>query len=122
MFADQDTPSGVPTEFMKDISIRFKDDGDDGLEKIIQPLIAGISAKARTVTILTDWRTPFRALQILIEVPGIAAVIPLAATWNPPNATARQIEIVSALGPFFKISGFCSDDVCLPMILARISL
>ncbi|KAK3819761.1 MAG: ubiquitin elongating factor core-domain-containing protein [Benniella sp.] len=110
LFADQDTPSGVPTEFMKDISIRFKDDGDDGLENIIQPLIAGISAKARTATILTDWRTPFRALQILIEVPGIAAVIPLTATWNPPNATARQIEIVSALGPFFKVSGFCSDD------------
>ncbi|KAI7817553.1 ubiquitin elongating factor core-domain-containing protein [Gamsiella multidivaricata] len=107
LFADQDTPSSVPTEFLKDLSVRFK---DDGLENIIQPLVTGIAARARAATILTDWRTPFRALLMLIEVPAIAAVIPHIATWNPANATARQIEIVSALGPFFKTSGFCSDD------------
>ncbi|KAF9935087.1 hypothetical protein BGZ65_003503 [Modicella reniformis] len=107
LFSDQDTPSGVPTDFLRDISVRFK---EDGLENIIQPLVAGISAKAKIVTILTDWRTPFRALATLARVPAIAAVIPQVATWNPTNATARQMEIVSALGPFFKISGFCFDD------------
>ncbi|KAG0049750.1 hypothetical protein BGZ83_005433 [Gryganskiella cystojenkinii] len=107
LLADPDTPSGVPSEFLKDLSIRFE---EDGLENIVQPLISGIAARARTATILTDWRTPIRALLALIEVPGIAAAIPHIGTWNPPNATARQIELVSALGPFFKTSGFCMDD------------
>lgn len=108
LFADPDSPSGVPTEFLKDLSVRFK---DDGLENIIQPLVSGVASRARNATILTDWRTPMRALLALIEIPGIASVIPQVATWNPPNATARQIEIVSTLGPFFKTSGFCIDDV-----------
>ncbi|KAF8978431.1 hypothetical protein BGZ46_006476 [Entomortierella lignicola] len=107
LFADQDTPSGVPSEFLRDISVRFK---DDGLENIVQPLVAGIAAKARTATILTDWRTPIRALLTLIEIPAIAAVIPKTATWNPPNATAPQLPIVTSLGPFFKTSGFLLDD------------
>ncbi|KAF9194266.1 hypothetical protein BGZ51_000426 [Haplosporangium sp. Z 767] len=107
LFADQDTASGIPTEFLNDLATRFK---DDGLENIIQPLISGISARARTATILTDWRAPIRALMMLVDIPTIAAVIPQVATWNPPNATARQLEIVTALGPFFKTSGFCQDD------------
>ncbi|KAF9170198.1 hypothetical protein BGX20_009313 [Mortierella sp. AD010] len=107
LFADQDTPSGVPSEFLKDISVRFK---DDGLENIIQPIVAGIAARSREATILKDWRTPFRALLTLVEIPAIAAVIPKVATWNPPNATAPQIQIVSSLGPFFRTSGFLSDD------------
>lgn len=108
LFADQDTAAGVPTEFLKDIALRFK---DDGLDNIIQPLVSGIAARARAAGILTDWRNPIKALLLLIDVPAIAAVIPHVATWNPPNATARQLEIVSALGPFFKTSGFCADDV-----------
>ena len=108
LFADQDTAAGVPTEFLKDVALRFK---DDGLENIIQPLVSGIAARARAAGILTDWRNPIKALLLLVEVPAIAAVIPHVATWNPPNATARQLEIVSALGPFFKTSGFCADDV-----------
>ncbi|KAF9951757.1 hypothetical protein BGZ72_006781 [Mortierella alpina] len=107
LFADQDTAAGVPTEFLKDVALRFK---DDGLENIIQPLVSGIAARARAAGILTDWRNPIKALLLLVEVPAIAAVIPHVATWNPPNATARQLEIVSALGPFFKTSGFCADD------------
>ncbi|KAG0329633.1 hypothetical protein BGZ99_001240 [Dissophora globulifera] len=107
LFADQDTPSGVPTEFLRDISVRFQ---EDELENIIQPLVTGITARARAATILTDWRTPFRALLALLVIPAIAAVVPNVATWNPSNATARQLEIVSALGPFFKTSGFCADD------------
>ncbi|KAI1314793.1 hypothetical protein EDD11_001721 [Mortierella claussenii] len=107
LFADQDTPSGIPTEFLRDVATRFQ---GDGLEELVQQLVVGIAARARTATILTDWRTPFRALLTLIEIPAIAAAIPQVATWNPPNATARQIEIVSTLGPFFKTSGFCSDD------------
>ncbi|KAI8604217.1 ubiquitin elongating factor core-domain-containing protein [Dissophora ornata] len=107
LMADQDTPSGIPIEFLKDIAERFK---DDGLENIVQPLVSGIASRARSATILTDWRTPFRAILSLIEVPAIAAVIPSVATWNPSNATARQIEAFSALGPFFNTSGFCSDD------------
>lgn len=108
LLADPDSPSGVPNEFLRDLSIRFK---DDGLENIIQPLVSGVAAKARNASILTDWRSPMRALLALIEIPEIAAAIPQVATWNPPNATARQIEIVSTLGPFFKTSGFCIDDV-----------
>ncbi|KAF9919148.1 hypothetical protein BX616_000836 [Lobosporangium transversale] len=107
LFADQDTASGIPTEFLRDVAARFQ---GDGLEDLVQQLVAGIGARARAATILTDWRTPFRALLTLIEIPAIASTLPSIAIWNPPNATARQIEIVSALGPFFKISGFCSDE------------
>ncbi|KAI8362010.1 ubiquitin elongating factor core-domain-containing protein [Mortierella sp. GBAus27b] len=106
LLTDQES-LGIPSDFLKDISIRFK---EDGLENIIQPIVTGISAKARAATILTDWRSPFKALMTLVDVPDIAATIPQTATWNPANATARQIEIVSSLGPFFRISGFCSDD------------
>lgn len=108
LLADPDSTSGVPIEFLKDIADRFK---DDGLEAITQPLVAGLAARARTATILTDWRTPLRALLTLVDVPAMAASIPQVATWNPANATARQVEIVSALGPFLKTSGFCADDV-----------
>ncbi|KAF9128678.1 hypothetical protein BGW39_004850 [Mortierella sp. 14UC] len=107
LLADPDTANGVPTEFLKDIAERFK---DDGLDAIVQPLVAGLAARARTATILTDWRTPLRALLTLTDVPAMAAAIPQVATWNPTNATARQLEIVSALGPFLKTSGFCADD------------
>ncbi|KAF9327784.1 hypothetical protein BGZ91_001308 [Linnemannia elongata] len=107
LLADPDSTSGVPIEFLKDIADRFK---DDGLEAITQPLVAGLAARARTATILTDWRTPLRALLTLVDVPAMAASIPQVATWNPANATARQVEIVSALGPFLKTSGFCADD------------
>ncbi|KAG0210185.1 hypothetical protein BGX33_005091 [Mortierella sp. NVP41] len=107
LLADPDTSSGVPIDFLKDIADRFK---DDGLDAIIQPVVAGLAARARTATILTDWRTPLRALLTLIDVPAIAASITQVATWNPANATARQLEVVSALGPFLKTSGFCADD------------
>ncbi|KAF9586088.1 hypothetical protein BGW38_009841 [Lunasporangiospora selenospora] len=107
LLSNPDTPSKVPTEFIKDLALRFK---DDGLVDIIQPVISGISAKARQATILTDWRTPISVLISLTEIPEVAAAITEVATWNPTNATARQIEIVSALGPFFKTSGFCTDD------------
>ncbi|KAF9900188.1 hypothetical protein EC991_007790 [Linnemannia zychae] len=107
LLADSDAANGVPTEFLKDIADRFK---DDGLDAIVQPLVAGLAARARTATILTDWRTPLRALLTLTDIPAMAAAITQVATWNPTNATARQLEIVSALGPFLKTSGFCADD------------
>ncbi|KAF9927043.1 hypothetical protein FBU30_003541 [Linnemannia zychae] len=108
LLAEPDSANSVPNEFLKDIAERFN---DDGLEAIVQPLVAGLSARARTATILTDWRTPLRALLTLIDVPTMAAAIPQVATWNPSNATARQVEIVSALGPFLRTSGFCTDDL-----------
>lgn len=52
-----------------------------------------------------------RALLTLIEIPEFAAAIPRIGSWNQTNATAPQIAIVSALGPFFKTSGFLLDDV-----------
>ncbi|KAG0374728.1 hypothetical protein BGX24_010026 [Mortierella sp. AD032] len=107
LLAESDAANGVPTEFLKDIADRFK---DDGLDAIVQPLVAGLAARSRTATILTDWRTPLRALLTLTDIPAMAAAIPQVATWNPANATARQMEIVSALGPFLKTSGFCADD------------
>ncbi|KAF9425201.1 hypothetical protein BGZ94_007753 [Podila epigama] len=107
LMAEPDTPQSISTEFLKDIAARFK---DDDLENIIQPIITGLGAKARAATILTDWRTPLRALSTLVDIPELAAAIPRIGSWNPANATARQIEIVSALGPFFKTSGFWVDD------------
>lgn len=110
LLAEPETSQSIPVEFLKDIATRFQ---NDDLENILQPIVAGIGAKARTATILTDWRTPLRALLTLIEIPEFAAAIPRIGSWNPTNATAPQIAIVSALGPFFKTSGFLLDDVSL---------
>ena len=112
LLAEPETPQSIPVEFLKDIATRFQ---NDDLENILQPIVAGIGAKARTATILTDWRTPLRALLTLIEIPEFAAAIPRIGSWNPTNATAPQIAIVSALGPFFKTSGFLLDDVSLSL-------
>ncbi|KAF9974459.1 hypothetical protein BGZ73_002117 [Actinomortierella ambigua] len=104
---DPETPEGVPIEFVCDIANRFQ---EDGLENILGPVVANLAALARKTTILKDWRTPLRALQSLVEVPGVPAILPKAPGWNPANATPRQIEIVSALGPFFRISAFVFDE------------
>ncbi|KAK9722707.1 Ubiquitin conjugation factor E4 [Basidiobolus ranarum] len=107
LLKDPDSLEGVPLEFLEELSIRFQ---DDGIEEVLGPAFTGISAVMRSQTLLSDFRTPLRTLSILTSIKPLAALIPKMPNWNPGNLPSKTLELVTLLGPFFKLSVFPEDD------------
>ncbi|RUP52168.1 hypothetical protein BC936DRAFT_138761 [Jimgerdemannia flammicorona] len=95
LLVDTDTAEGLPDEFFKEMVARFKDE-DDALVQIFGPALTGLSGRIRGETILGDYWPPVR--------------LPSLPNWDPAFSTPRTIELMSLLGPFFRLSVFPDDQ------------
>ncbi|RUS31621.1 ubiquitin elongating factor core-domain-containing protein [Jimgerdemannia flammicorona] len=107
LLVDTDTAEGLPDEFFKEMVARFKDE-DDALAQIFGPALTGLSGRIRGETILGDYWPP--ALTMLTEHKNFASVLPSLPNWDPAFSTPRTIELMSLLGPFFRLSVFPDDQ------------
>ncbi|KAI8580706.1 hypothetical protein K450DRAFT_235570 [Umbelopsis ramanniana AG] len=98
-----DNGNGLPSEYVDAMIARF--DGD-GLEGIFGPPLLSISRDLTNMTILDEFLAPMRVLAQVTLYKPIASMLPLLDEFDPENAVANNIEVVSLLGPFFRLSGF----------------
>ncbi|KAL7421849.1 Ubiquitin conjugation factor E4 [Cryptotrichosporon argae] len=56
-----------------------------------------------------DWRRFIGAMDVLVKVKGIAAILPILPVWVAPNVTAPKIEWQSLLGPLSRLSVYPHD-------------
>ncbi|KAG1077575.1 hypothetical protein G6F42_024753 [Rhizopus arrhizus] len=96
-----DTPQGLPSEYIIELVHRFD---HDGLELILGPALAAMSGELRLQNILGECKTSIQSVSYLCENKAVAAMMTELPEFNPSNTTARNIEDVSLLGPFFKLS------------------
>ncbi|KAI7901309.1 ubiquitin elongating factor core-domain-containing protein [Cokeromyces recurvatus] len=98
-----DTPQGLPTEFLTQLIQRFD---EDGLDMILGPVFVEISNEIRMGNILSDNKSSMQAISFLCENKSVAAMVSSLSEFNPSNALANNIEDISLLGPFFKLSAY----------------
>ncbi|KAI8084119.1 ubiquitin elongating factor core-domain-containing protein [Gilbertella persicaria] len=98
-----DTSEGLPSEYLVELVNRFH---DDGLDNILGPAMVAISSQVRTQDILGEYKTAIQSFTYLSENKSIAAMLATLDEFNPTNASAKNIEDVSLLGPFFKLSAY----------------
>ncbi|KAH8550974.1 ubiquitin elongating factor core-domain-containing protein [Umbelopsis sp. PMI_123] len=103
LMAGIDNVHGLPSEFVEAMATRF--DGD-GLESIFGPPLVSISQKLTKMNILDDFLAPMRVLAQITLFKPIAKILPLLDEFDPDNTVANNIELLSLLGPFFRLSGF----------------
>ncbi|TPX62156.1 hypothetical protein PhCBS80983_g00746 [Powellomyces hirtus] len=99
--------NALPRQFLDSFIARFK---DDGLPEYLEYIARSLSAHMRQQTLLKDYVTPLRVLEMLVSLPPVAMTLPSLLIWNP-SPTAKTIEVLSFLGPFFaRISSFPDTD------------
>lgn len=124
---------------LQDLSTRFTpsaaNDFEAGLEEIIGPLVSHCSLLL--VRNRTDvggggqggpsWRDVVMAVQSLVEVKGVATMLPSCAGWDilagldvpQKMALAPSVEVRSLLGPLLRLSTFSDAFVSWPWPTSR---
>ncbi|KAI9269014.1 ubiquitin elongating factor core-domain-containing protein [Phascolomyces articulosus] len=103
LLAEPDSTQGLPTEYLNELVTRF---ADDGLDMILGSAITIISQQLRTIDILGDYKRHLQTLTFLCENKAIASMITTLPEFDPSNATAKNIEEISLLGPFLRLTAY----------------
>ncbi|KAJ9117556.1 hypothetical protein QFC22_004406 [Naganishia vaughanmartiniae] len=102
-------PDALP-QFLADLSARFASDTDslrNILESILSFLFQEFFKAVPPVDLVSgEWRKWIGALEVLVQVKGIAAMVPNLAVFFLANASPEQIEWFSLLGPLTRLSVF----------------
>ncbi|KAI8636432.1 ubiquitin elongating factor core-domain-containing protein [Parasitella parasitica] len=98
-----DQAQGLPSEYIVELVNRFN---NDGLDMILGPAFAAISRELSLRNILEDCKTSIQSVSYLCENKAVASMMVGLPEFNPPDATAKNIEEVSLLGPFFRLSAY----------------
>ncbi|KAJ9110282.1 hypothetical protein QFC19_001685 [Naganishia cerealis] len=102
-------PSSLP-QFLADLSARFSTDTDslrNILESILSFLFQEFFKAVPPVDLVSgEWRKWIGALEVLVQVKGIAALVPKLAVFYLASASPDQIEWFSLLGPLTRLSVF----------------
>eukprot|EP01087_Luapelamoeba_hula_P019356 TRINITY_DN6399_c1_g1_i1.p1 TRINITY_DN6399_c1_g1~~TRINITY_DN6399_c1_g1_i1.p1 ORF type:complete len:1181 (-),score=268.98 TRINITY_DN6399_c1_g1_i1:450-3992(-) len=80
---------------------------EEQVQQAFTPVLDELSYKMKSMNLLGLFVPAYRALAALTRHKPIANMLASLPTWIPPNATGREIESNSFLGPFFRLS-------CLP--------
>ncbi|KAI8149698.1 ubiquitin elongating factor core-domain-containing protein [Fennellomyces sp. T-0311] len=103
LLAEPDSAQGLPSEYLVELVARF---ADDGLDAILGSALVIISQRLRNADVLGDYKPSLQTLTYLCENKTVAAMITTLPEFDPVDATARSIEEVSLLGPFFRLSAY----------------
>lgn len=118
-----DSAQGLPSEYLQELIARFNDDGLDMVScknkreweecklnnlmiQILGPAIAAISSELNAQNILGECKTNIQAFAHLCDNKAIATMITHLEEFNPDNVTAKDMELVSLLGPLFRLSAY----------------
>ncbi|GJE98441.1 Ubiquitin conjugation factor E4 [Phanerochaete sordida] len=103
-------PSDVQP-FLQDLARRF-DNEDQELDAVLGPVLRGLcfhEALFRPEGLAggdASWRGVISGLEALISVKPIANMLTRLEDFNPPNAQAHNIELVSLFGPILRLGVF----------------
>ncbi|ORZ17040.1 ubiquitin elongating factor core-domain-containing protein [Absidia repens] len=103
LLADPDSADGLPSGYISELLSRFE---DDGIDMILSPALAIISAQVRQYSIIGEFAPHLQSLLRLCEIKNAAALLPTFPDFDPSNATASNIEQISLLGPYFALSAY----------------
>lgn len=98
-----DSNQGLPTEYLNELIIRFD---NDGLDDILGPAIVSLASELRAQNILGEYKQCIQSMTYLFEHKAIAGMITNLEEFDPQQATAKNMEEVSLLGPLFRLSAY----------------
>ena len=107
-------PSDVE-QFLQDLARRFEPDNE--IDEILGPVIRELcfhESLSRPEGLAggdASWRGIISALEALVSVKPIAAMITRLPEWNPETASAPEFETRSLLGPLLRLGVFHRDWV-----------
>ncbi|KAI7869787.1 ubiquitin elongating factor core-domain-containing protein [Spinellus fusiger] len=103
LLAPPESPQGLPTDYFSEMIERFS---GDGLETILGPAMSFITSQVKTITLLDDFKPYLQSLSLLCENKALAEVLTSFPEFDPPTTNASNIEDLSLLGPYFKLSAY----------------
>ncbi|KAK8864525.1 hypothetical protein IAR55_001775 [Kwoniella newhampshirensis] len=94
--------------FLNDLSVGFP---SETMADVITPTLSLFFQEWYKITPTPDllgpeWRRYLGAVGLLVQVKGIAALLPSLGVWVAPNVTAPKLEWQSLLGPLTRLSVF----------------
>ncbi|KAG9010260.1 hypothetical protein FRB94_010788 [Tulasnella sp. JGI-2019a] len=99
--------------FLADLAARFDGDGlDEILGGVFKELIQLVSMDRQglmSTDVESSWRSALAAMEGLVAVKPIAAMMTRVPQWNPHGLTSSFIEFLSLLGPPARLSVFARD-------------
>lgn len=103
-------PATSLPQFLTDLSSRFTED-QDSLKNILESILSFLfqeffKAQPPVDLVGGEWRKWIGALEVLVQVKGIAALVPKLAVFFLASASPEQIEWFSLLGPLTRLSVF----------------
>lgn len=101
-----DDKNCIPFEMLSCLVSRFEDE----LVEIFSPVVAHLSGEFRQMKFGENYIPTLKAFSLLIQFTTIALMLPSLPSWNPPSTSARSFELLTLMGPFFKLSPFGTDD------------
>ena len=111
--------------FLKDLARRFEPDGE--IDEILGPVVKELcfhESLFRPEGLAggdASWRGVIGGLEALISVKSIAQMIARHEDFNPTDAQAHTIEVVSLLGPLLRLGVFQREWVSQKCLIAGMS-
>lgn len=112
LIGTNDFEQSLPRLFLNQFIDRFI---DDGLADILQQAVKNIVTTVRALKDNEDYQPCVRAMSYLVSFNPMCKIITNLPDWNPAHATARSMEMLSILGPFFsRATGLPDTDTSIP--------
>lgn len=102
MVEKPDSARAVPLEFVDAMILRAVE--DEQLYDFIAPVIANLSTRMRSITMVDSYQQYYRALQTLVAHKPVATLLTEMPEFLPEDVSATGIELYTILGPFFRLS------------------
>ncbi|THZ82051.1 hypothetical protein D6C84_06076 [Aureobasidium pullulans] len=103
LLAEPQSDSGIDHDFLNEAVSRFEED-----ESIKDALIGAVEQLSRQLAVMSmndiEYKYYLTALRNLIRYPKIVEAITQSPAFLPAGVAAQDIEMVTILGPFFRLS------------------
>ncbi|KAF9267408.1 ubiquitin conjugation factor E4 [Marasmius fiardii PR-910] len=105
-------PSDIE-QFLQELAARFEPDNE--IDEILGPVVRNLlfhQSLSRPEGLAggdSSWRGVVGGLEALVSVKAIVTMITRMPEWNPPAATAANIELTSLMGPLCRLGVFSRE-------------
>lgn len=97
-----DTSDGVPFDFIKELVYQFDKEGT--LVDLLGETVVELSRRLCQKTIMDDYQLYIKVFNQLVTLKPFTLMVVHLPSWLPENSTASDIEYISILGPYLRLT------------------
>ncbi|KAG4304130.1 hypothetical protein PORY_002494 [Pneumocystis oryctolagi] len=97
-----DASDGIPFDFMKALVYQFDEEGT--LKDLLENVVIELSSRLSQKTIVDDYQSYIKVFNQLVTLKPFTLMVTHLPAWLPENSTAADIEYISILGPYLRLT------------------